>query len=268
MGRYRFLVEYRGEAFSGWQEQPGQATVQSTLEDALRICLRRETRVVGAGRTDSGVHASGQVVHFDAEDGLDARRVEHSLNALTPETVCVRKLQACPDDFHARFAALSRLYRYRIALRPTALHAHLSWHPGFPLSVARLADELRSVVGRHDFVNFCVPREDGKSTDCHLLRADAAIVPMAGGTPAAGRSGAGSPGVEDGDGFLVITVEGDRFLHKMVRSIVGAAFDVARGAHAPGLSAAILAGTFKGERTWAPAKGLCLEQVKYADGYG
>lgn len=243
MGRYRFAVEYLGTPYAGWQVQPGQATVQTELERALEICLRTPVLVVGAGRTDSGVHARGQVAHFECDENLDARRVQKSVNALTADSVFIRRLEACAPDFHARYSALSRLYRYRIALRPTALQGAISWHPGFPLDLELFRRSLTVVAGPHDFVNFSVPRKDGKSTLCEVLRADA-----------------------DADGeFLTVTLEANRFLHKMVRSIVGACFDVARGALPAGLIGEILAGTYQGERTWAPAQGLCLEKVTYRD---
>jgi tRNA pseudouridine38-40 synthase len=243
MPRYRFAVEYLGTAYAGWQIQPGQATVQEELQSALKVCLREEVDVVGAGRTDAGVHALGQVAHFDCAAELDVRRVERSVNALTSGSVFVRRLEACDGNFHARYRALTRLYRYRIALRPTALFGHMSWHHGYPMELDSYRAELREVVGARDFVNFSVPRDDGKSTDCEVIRADA----------------------ESHGDFLVITLEANRFLHKMVRSIVGAGFDVARKAQPPGLIKKILAGTHGGEWTWAPAQGLCLEKVSYSD---
>ena len=243
MGRYRFAVEYLGTPFAGWQIQPGQATVQAELERALGVCLRVPTAVTGAGRTDAGVHASGQVAHFECDADLDVRRVQGSVNALTSEAVFIRRLEACAPDFHARFSALSRLYRYRIALRPTALRGRFSWHPGMPVDADLFRAALREVIGARDFVNFSVPREDGKSTLCEVLRAEA----------------------ERDEAFLTVTLEADRFLHKMVRSIVGACFDVARGALPGTLIKDILAGAYPGERTWAPAHGLCLEKVVYRD---
>jgi tRNA pseudouridine38-40 synthase len=246
MGRYRFAVEYLGTAYAGWQIQPGQPTVQETLEKAFRTCLRADITVMGSGRTDAGVHARAQVAHFDCDSAFDPRRVEHSVNALTPGDVFVRRLEACRNDFHARYDATSRTYHYRIARRPTALMGHVSWYPGFTVDPDRLRDELRTLEGTRDFVNFSVPRDDGKSTDCTLLRTDV---------------------IAETD-VLVVIVEANRFLHKMVRSMVGAAFDVARGAKAPGLLRSILDGSFGGpgeERTWAPAQGLCLEKVAYPD---
>ncbi len=243
MGRYRFVVEYQGTDFAGWQIQSGQPTVQSELEKAFRTCLRAPITVLGAGRTDSGVHGTGQVAHFDIDQELEIRRVEKSVNALTPDSIFIRRLEACASDFHARYSARARLYRYRIALRPTALLGHMSWYTGYPLDVELLRSELADVIGPHDFINFSVPREDGKSTECDVLRAE----------------------VQSDEAFLTVTLEANRFLHRMVRSIVGAGFDVARGALPAGLIRGILAGAFKGERTWAPAKGLCLERVSYPD---
>src|SRR5437868_1152340 len=150
MGRYRFAVEYLGTSFAGWQIQPGQATVQAELERALEVCLRVPIAVIGAGRTDAGVHGSGQVAHFDCDANLDVRRVQASVNALTSDAVFIRRLEACAPDFHARYSALSRRYRYRIALRPTALLGRISWHPGMPLDADLFRAALRAVVGARD----------------------------------------------------------------------------------------------------------------------
>ena len=248
MPRYRFTVEYFGAPYAGWQWQEGAVTVQGELERALKTVLREEIRVTGAGRTDAGVHAMGQVAHFDCGGtvSVDPERLTRSLNALAGPDICVRDLEPCPLEFHARYSASSRRYRYRIALRPVALLREISWHPVFQPDPDLFRSELNDAVGRRDFLNFSVPRGDGKSTRCHLIRVEAGV---------------------DG-AFLKVVVEADRFLHKMVRSLVGACYDVARGAHAPGLVRNILAGAFQGERTWAPARGLCLEKVAYPDNYG
>ena len=243
MARYRFAVEYLGTDFAGWQIQPGQPTVEGELEKALSLCLRAPVDIVGAGRTDAGVHARGQTAHFDFEGELEVRKVQRSVNALTPESIFIRRLEGCHPEFHARYDAVSRLYRYRIALRPTALDRAQAWDCGYVLDVARFRAELRDVCGSHNFVNFSVPRKDGKSTDCDVLRADA----------------------ESDEMFLTVHIEANRFLHKMVRAIVGACFDVARKARPPGLIKRIREGTYDGEWTWAPARGLCLEKVAYRD---
>lgn len=243
MSRFRFGVEYFGAPFSGWQMQENAPSVQGELERAFGIALRRPIRVTGAGRTDAGVHATGQVVHFDFDGEIDPERLTRSVNALTGRYIRVRRLERCAPEFHARYSALSRAYLYRIALRPVALLQDLSWHPGFLMDLNLFTSELRSAIGDRDFSNFSVPRNDGKSTRCHLIRVETS---------------------REGD-FFLIRVEANRFLHKMVRSLVGAGFDVARGAHEPGLTVAILEGRFRGSRMWAPPQGLCLEKVTYPD---
>ncbi len=241
--RYRFAAEYFGAPFAGWQLQEGATTVQGELERALSTALRSPIRITGAGRTDAGVHALGQVAHFDYDGKIDPGKLTRSVNALAGPHICIRGLEPCTGEFHARYGATSRIYLYRIALRPVALLRELSWQAGFPLDLDRFRGELRRALGKRNFLNFSVPRNDGKSTQCNLIRAD----------------------VETEGVFLHARLEADRFLHKMVRSLVGAAFEVARGAHAPGLIDSILEGRFSGERLWAPAQGLCLEKVNYPD---
>ncbi len=267
MQRFRFKVEYIGSQFAGWQIQPEQITVQGELEKAFKTCLREDITVFGAGRTDAGVHALGQVAHFDCKTDLDLRKVERSINALTSDAVCIRDLEPCAPDFHARFSAQSRLYRYRIALRPTALYQAISWYHGYPLDLDLFSASLSQALGQHDFNAFSVPREDGKSTVCNLLQAKIERGSLGGSrvevsTRTGSISSSSMAEIIDQD-FFIITIEADRFLHKMVRSLVGASFDVARGALPFGLIPNILSGNFSGERTWAPAKGLCLEEVKY-----
>jgi len=253
MARFRFAVEYFGEPYAGWQVQENAVSVQGELEKALETVLRRPVRVTGAGRTDAGVHAVGQVAHFDLPDdlpgageaegglGIGPRRLQKSLNALAGPHIRVRGLEPCASDFHARFSALSRQYVYRIALRPVALLDAISWHPPVPFDPELLGAELKTALGKFDFLSFSVPRHDGKPTLCTVDRVETTRV----------------------GGILEVRIRADRFLHKMVRSLLGASFDVARGAHAPGLIRSVLEERFDGERFWAPPRGLCLEKVGY-----
>jgi tRNA pseudouridine38-40 synthase len=244
MQRYRFAVEYDGSRFCGWQVQPHEISIQSTLEKALSTCLRIQICITGAGRTDAGVHALGQVAHFDFEGNLDCVSTINSVNALTPKDICIRRLKPCQGEFHARYSALFRHYIYRISLRPRALNRHWVWEPPCKaLDTGLMARELECINGSHDFLPFSIPRNDGKSTMCKINKTS----------------------LESADELILIHIEGDRFLHKMVRSIVGACVDVARKRFPPGLVNSIFKGTFNGERTWAPAKGLCLEKVGYSD---
>ncbi len=251
MKRFRFAVEYFGEPFAGWQIQDNAVSVQGKLEKALETVLRppadSPVRVTGAGRTDAGVHATAQVAHFeieeDSETPLDPGRLQKSLNALCGPHIRVRGLEACPPKFHARFSALSRQYVYRIALRPVALLDPISWYPPWPFDPGLFTAELKTALGKHDFLSFSIPRNDGKSTLCDVNLVETR---------------------QEGP-ILEVRIRADRFLHKMVRSLIGASFDVARGAQQPGLIRAILEERFDGERFWAPPRGLCLEKVRYPD---
>jgi len=248
--RYKFICEYNGSAFSGWQEQPNAKTVQNELETAFSIALREKISIVGSGRTDAGVHARGQVAHFDFERGigkLSLRSVERSVNALSDKNVCIRNLEPCPSDFHARYSAKERYYQYAICTDPIVLGSEMVWQCGCKLNASLMEKEAKSFLGEHDFNAFSIPRNDGKSTVCSITAFTS--VGAYGNMP------------------LYVTqtwhIRGNRFLHKQVRSMIGLLFDVGRGRFEPGVAARIFSGEFKGERTWAPAQGLTLESVGY-----
>ncbi|MBR4915692.1 MAG: tRNA pseudouridine(38-40) synthase TruA [Fibrobacter sp.] len=248
--RYRFRCEYLGSAFYGWQEQncAGQTkfvTVQSSLEEALSIVLRAPIRVVGSGRTDTGVHARGQCVHFDFDGELDPFKVERSVNGLTKRLIRIRDLQRCSDDFHSRYDALSRYYQYTIFTRPVALMRDFGWECGsLALDLDVMAREAECFLGEHDFIDFCIPRNDGKSTLCTLTEFRLERL---------------------NDWSCMFHIKGNRFLHRQVRAMVGTLFDVGRGRYPLGTVEKIFAKDFKGERTWAPPQGLVLQDVEYKD---
>lgn len=248
--RYRFRCEYLGSAFEGWQKQNQNGvqratTVQSELERALSVALRSPVIILGAGRTDTGVHARGQCAHFDWEGApFDPIALERSVNGLTHRHVRIRDMQPCADSFHARFDALARYYQYTLYTRPVALAREYGWECGrIPLDIDSMELEAQSFVGTHDFNPFSIPRHDGKSTECTLTRFD----------------------LERQGHVLVWHIEGNRFLHRQVRSMMGMLFDVGRGRHPVGSVESIFQNTFKGERTWAPPQGLVLENVIYSD---
>ncbi len=250
MPRFRFRCEYLGSAFEGWQEQnqggtTRAVTVQSELENALAVALRAPVKITGAGRTDSGVHARGQCVHFDwTGNPFDTRTLERSVNGLTRRTVRIRDLEPCSDSFHARYDALCRYYQYTQYLRPVALGREYGWECGrMALDPDLMAREATRFLGTHDFDDFSIPRHDGKSTECTLSEFR----------------------MERRGHELIWHIKGNRFLHRQVRSMVGMLFDVGRGRHPEGSTDAVFAKTFKGERTWAPPQGLVLENVEYAD---
>jgi tRNA pseudouridine38-40 synthase len=243
----RLELAYDGTAFLGWAQQPGRRTVQGVLQDALGVLVRADPpRVQVAGRTDAGVHARGQVAHVDlpqavAVDPLLLRR----LNGLLPDDVRVRRVAPAPEGFDARFSALSRTYRYRVAdgpehVDPLRRHDVLTWTR--PLDLAAMAEACPPLLGEHDFAAFCKRRE-GATTVRALL--DLAWERQA-------------------DGLLVLTVRADAFCHSMVRSLVGAMLAVGDGRRPPPWPGSLLARAVRADDVAvAPPHGLVLEHVAY-----
>jgi tRNA pseudouridine38-40 synthase len=237
------LLAYDGAGFRGFARQPGLRTVQGTLEDALAELLRGPVRLVGAGRTDAGVHAAGQVVSFEAPDGVDPVWLRDRLNRrLAPELV-VREAARAPASFDARRSARSRTYEYRLYRSPVpdpfldrfALHV-----PG-PLDLGSLRRAARDLVGEHDFASFC--RRSGSSTRRRVRRVTVAARP---------------------GGLVIVRVVADSFCHQMVRSIVGLLLEVGRGRRpADAVRRALAAMDRAAAGPVAPAKGLALVRVSY-----
>ena len=247
----RLDLAYDGTAFSGWARQRDRRSVQGVLEDALAVLVRGPVgdaapRLTVAGRTDAGVHARGQVAHVDlppatADDPLLLRR----LNGLLPDDVHVHGVRRAPAGFDARFSALARTYRYRVADGPEAVDPlrrtdTLAWPRRLDLAAMRAA--CPGLLGEHDFAAYCRRRPDATTVRA-LLALD---------------------WERDGDGVLVLTVKADAFCHSMVRSLVGALLAVGEGRRAPQWPAALLSSTTRSsEVAVAPPHGLTLVQVDY-----
>ena len=246
MERVRLDLAYDGTDFLGWACQPGLRTVQGVLQEALGVLTRSDPPRVGvAGRTDAGVHARGQVAHVDlpaaaAEDALLLRR----LNGLLPPDVRVRRAGVAPAGFDARFSALSRTYRYRVADGPEEvdpLRRDVLVRTR-PLDLAALRAACTSLLGEHDFAAYCRRRE-GATTIRRLLELD-------------WERGA--------EGLLVMTVRADAFCHSMVRSLVGAMLAVGEGRKEPEWPASLLTLDRRADDVIvAPPHGLVLEHVAY-----
>ena len=240
----RLLIEYDGTDFVGWQTQPTGPTVQGAVEAALATALREPVAVVGSGRTDAGVHARGQVAHLTTEAPVDARRLFASLNGLLPPSVAVLAVEAAPDGFHARYDARQRHYRYLASTVPRALdrRTRAFLHPALDLD--RMNQAAAALIGRHDFSSFCRTRSETVNRVCTVERAR------------------WSAGERPGD--LTFAVSADRFLHGMVRAVVGTLVEVGRGRRAPGDLAGVLAARDRrAAGPAAPAHGLSLDRVDY-----
>jgi tRNA pseudouridine38-40 synthase len=242
---FRLLLEYDGAAFAGWQLQPDRLTVQGALETAIaRVCGQR-VRVVGAGRTDAGVHARGQVASVRIDTPLDARRLCLALCAVLPPAVVVLEAALAPDGFHARRDARAKRYRYAIwngAVR-SPLRSARAWCLQRPLELGAMREAAAALVGTHDFASFQTAGTEVKTTERRLDRLD--VVGEAGGE-------------------IELGFEGPGFLRHMVRNLTGTLVEVGSGRRAAGEMASLLAARDRRRagRT-APAHGLTLEWVRY-----
>ena len=248
MPRYRALVEYDGAPFYGFQLQAGDApTVQGALEAAILACCGEAERVFVAGRTDSGVHALGQTIHFDLERDWPADVVRNAVNAhLRPAPVALLMVEVAPADFHARFSAVGRRYLYRVLDRaaPPVLERGRVWWVKMRLDVGAMAAAGQVLVGTHDFTTFrdvnCQSASPVKSLDAVAVRREGEEVRLA----FAARS----------------------FLHRQVRSMTGALVEVGAGRWTVGdVAAALAARDRKACAPVAPADGLYLAAVVYPE---
>nr|WP_075575881.1 tRNA pseudouridine(38-40) synthase TruA [Olsenella timonensis] len=248
-------IGYRGAGFAGFAEQPSVRTVAGELRRALETALRRPCELTCAGRTDAGVHAIAQYVSVpvtEAELGLSGERLMRSLVALTPDDLSVQAILRAPAGFSARFDAISRSYRYRIAAsqaRPVLAWEHSWWYRG-ALDVDAMAEAARPLLGEHDFKSFCkASSAEGKPTSRYVAALDVSRVR------------------EAGEELVAIDVTGNAFLHNMVRTIAGSLVEVGRGHRAPGWIEGVLAARDRAAAgPCAPAKGLTFVGVAYPEG--
>ena len=246
MRTFKAVVEYDGTAYHGWQVQKNLPTVQGAMEAALARILQAPTRVHGAGRTDSGVHAVGQVVHFPADWAHAPAKLQKGLNALLPPDIAVRGVEIAPDGFHARHSARAKTYVYTILNRavPSPLHRLYCWHVPYSLDVSSMGRAAEHLLGSHDFATFGAPTDGTPSTVREILVA---------------RWDKVSP--ED---VLTFTVKGTGFLRYMVRSLVGSLVMVGTHKIGPGEFRSDLESCDRSRSgPTAPAAGLCLVHVEY-----
>lgn len=247
MRRLALIIEYDGTDYAGWQRQPTRHTIQAAIEHALASLVQASCPIVGAGRTDAGVHAQGQVAHATTVSLLRSGRIRDGLNALLPRDIVVREVTDAAPDFHARRDARLRIYRYVVLARPrpSALLRRYTFHVAEPLDTAAMQAGARCLVGSHDFAAFRVTGTTTTSTLCTLRTVR----------------------VESRGDLLIFTVAANRFLRQMVRRVVGSLLMVGRGALAPDAIGVILqSGDNRRAGPPAPAHGLCLVRIVYGMG--
>ena len=241
----KLTVEYDGTDFSGWQVQPGMRTVQGDLEAALADLVGEETRITGAGRTDAGVHALGQVASVATSLTLPVERIAGALNARLARDVRIPEVVDVPMEFHARFGAISRSYVYLIGGSESAIWRRNRWFVSAELDRAAMRGALETLEGEHDFSSFCLV---GSEPDHHRCRVTGISLEC---------------GVDFG-GMTVVRISANRFLRGMVRSVVGTLVEVGRGKTAPTEFEEILEARDRGAAgPTAPPHGLYLEEVRY-----
>ena len=244
--RYAITICYDGEAYYGFQRQEGLPTIQQKLEEAISTKLNKPTEIVASGRTDAGVHALGQVAHFDSDVELDCDNFGYSVNTLLPHDIAIVGCRKLRDDFHARFDAVSKTYRYRIILskihRPIERrYFHICF---YDLDIDKMREACKYLIGEHDFRSFMLTDNTKENTvrtiyDLHIE-------------------------CDEDKGIIDVVVKGNGFLHNMVRNIAGTLVDVGRGRFSPEQVEDIL----KAQKRSAAGKtlegkALYLESVEY-----
>ena len=245
MPNIKAVVEYDGTDFRGFQRQPSRPTVQGELERALAKLFKEEThKIIGAGRTDAGVHATGQVVSFQIPETFPADKIRPAVNGLLPISIRLRRAEVVADEFHARYSAKSRTYIYVVLNRdePTALLTRYTWHPRQPLDLDAMRTASGVLIGRKDFASFGAPDRKGGKTVRRILNLE----------------------IRRRKDAIFYLIRADGFLRGMVRAIVGTLVEVGSGKRGPEEVAEILSACDrKASGLSAPPRGLYLTRVEY-----
>jgi tRNA pseudouridine38-40 synthase len=243
----KLLIEYDGSNYAGWQVQSKYRgkTIQKIIEKTLFGILRERVKLIASGRTDAGVHALGQVANFYTSSNMPLQRLKIALNGLLPEDIKIAGLSEAAQDFHSRFSAKSKVYRYSILNRDYSsalLRNSLYFFPHF-LDVQLMQDEAKVLVGKHNFRAFQASQGRDKNPVKTIKNIE----------------------VKRRSGFIFIVIEADGFLYNMVRNIVGTLIEIGRGRMKEGSMQRILnSGNRRLAGPTAPAKGLCLLKVRYS----
>lgn len=244
--RIALLIQYEGSTFHGWQVQPEKQTIQGEIENALEKVCGEKIGIMGSGRTDSGVHAFGQVAHFDVKEcQIPVQNLWMTLNKHLPQSIRVISSQPVADDFHSRFQAEQRAYRYEINTRYNILQRNSRWFVKFEIDPQLLNEMAELILGSHDFSSFCYAGTETKNMKCNIQFA---------------------AWKELEAGGFAFHIRADRFLHHMVRMLVGSMVEVARGKWTIDYFKDLLdKPNRQNHAVTAPASGLTLIRVSYPE---
>jgi tRNA pseudouridine38-40 synthase len=245
MRNIKLLIEYDGTNYQGWQVQPKGPTIQGILEEKLGLLTGQPVQLFGSGRTDSGVHALGQVAHFKTQSQMDIRTIQRALNSLLPPDIVIQKVEEVGEGFHARKHSKSKIYEYRILNRNlrSAFQRGYAWHIPQKLDLTEMKKATQVLVGEHDFSAFRTVGSPTRTTVRRVIRAEWKR----------GRYG-----------LIRFEIEANGFLKQMVRSIIGTLVEIGKGRiKAEDLRKILNSKERKGAGPTAPARGLFLKEVKY-----
>lgn len=240
----KLTIEYDGTAYHGWQHQPRHISIQQALKEKIETIAKEKINLIGASRTDAGVHALAQAANFKTKSRMNEGEWQRALNSLLPSDIVIKKVEIASDDFHARFSAKGKIYKYLILNQtvPSALNRNYAWHITYPLKFTEMRKAAKFLIGRHDFSSF-------RASSCTAENPVRRIKRLA---------------ITKKDGFIQFTIEADAFLHHMVRNIIGTLIAVGIGKLTPDKIETILKA--KDRRLagkTAPAYGLYLVKVIY-----
>ena len=244
MRRIKLIVAYDGTDYCGWQIQPNGITVEEVLNRALSRLTGEEIRVIGASRTDAGVHARGNIAVLDTASTIPAERFAYAVNPLLPEDIVVLKSEEVPQDWHPRYQNSVKTYEYRILNRemPDPLKRKYTWHVSFPLDIDKMREAAEHLKGQHDFRSFCSVHTAVKTTVRTIYTLDI---------------------VKSGD-EIIIRISGNGFLYNMVRIIAGTLAEVGRGFRTPEDVRDLLTAKEREQAgATAPPQGLTLIRIEY-----
>ena len=243
MQNIKLTIGYDGTQYHGFQLQKNAVTVQEHLEKAICTVFSHPARVIAAGRTDSGVHAEGQVVSFRSASQIPVERIPYALNSLLPNDIVVSRAEKVSEQFHARYSAVSKVYTYTIdnAPHPRVLVRHCAFHLRVALELNLMKKAAATLLGRHDFSSFMGSASTVETAVRHLWRLE----------------------VDESDCFITITAEANGFLYNMMRIIVGTLVEVGQGKREADLRPLLQAKNRKIAGWTVPPHGLVLREVKY-----
>ena len=249
--RYFIELAYKGTNYHGWQYQPGADSVQETLNKALSLLLKTDIDIVGAGRTDSGVHAKQMFAHFDFESEVDVPQLVHKLNSFLPKDIAVFNILKVSDEAHARFDATKRTYEYHIHTMKDVFENDGSYQFQFPLNIDKMNEACQILFKHNDFECFSKVNTDVNTFNCVIFEAN-----WTRGNPEA-------PGKQNGN-KLIFTIAANRFLRNMVRAIIGTMINIGTGKISLADFEKIIDSKDRSQAGFSvPAHGLYLTKIEY-----